>query len=270
MCNPASGECEAEPDAPGGTPCDTDNDPGSVEECDGGGQCQPDCEAMLPSFKGYTLNRRKGFVPIDVMLADQFEVKDTTVTRPKYLANPAGIDGSGIDDPTAHMMCYRVKDVTGQALFTPVNVRLESRFGTDLVTAVKSDLLCVPAKKDLVPLTSTFDRFKCYRLRSRKGAPRFVKQVLTVNDQFESKVMKTFRPFLLCNPVSKDGEEIQEPVCHVTCYKISDEPGQPRFIDRDALIEDEFGTQNVGTNTNVRETCHRSAVLCVPSLKFHE
>jgi hypothetical protein len=168
------------------------------------------------------------------------------------------------------MTCYKVKDVAGQPPFALTDIRLESQFGTDLVTAQRSDVLCVPATKDLVPLASAFDRFKCYRLRKQKGAPGFVKRDITVNDQFENKLMTTSRPFLLCNPVGKDGEEIQNPVCHITCYKVSDAPGQPPFVEQDAIIEDEFGTQNVGTNTNVRETCHRSAVLCVPSLKFHD
>jgi len=274
-CNPTSGQCEPAPDAPIGTPCDTDSNPGTEEQCDGEGECSDNppldlCEDLLGNFKGYSLSRRRGFVPIDVALVDQFEAKDTTVLRPKYLANPAGIDGSGIDDPTGHLMCYKIKDVAGQTPLALTDVRLESQFGTDLVTAQRTDVLCVPAAKDLVPLTSTFDRFKCYRLRKQKGAPRFVKRDVTVNDQFENKLMTISRPFLLCNPVGKDGEEIQNPVCHITCYKIADVRGQPPFVEQDAIVEDEFGTQNVGTNTNVREFCHRSAVLCVPSLKFHD
>jgi hypothetical protein len=225
---------------------------------------------MLGNFKGYSLARRRGFVPIDVDLVDQFEMKNTTVLRPKYLANPAGIDGSGIADPAAHLMCYRIKDVTGEPPFAHTDIRIETQFGTDFVTAIKSDVLCVPAAKDLVPLTSTYDRFKCYRLRKQRGAPKFTPRELAVTDQFEDKQMTIPRPFLLCNPVGRDGEEIQNPVCHLTCFRVKDAPGQPKFIEREAIVEDEFGTQNVGTTTNVKEFCGKSAVLCVPSLKFHD
>jgi hypothetical protein len=274
-CDPTNGQCEPASDAPIGTPCDTDSNPNTEEQCDGQGECSDDppldlCENLLGEFKGYTLNRRGGFLPLDVTLDDQFESKITTVRRPKYLANPAGIDGAPIDDPTAHMMCYVLKDVSGQVPLALTDVRLESQFGTDFVTAVRSDLLCVQAAKDLVPVATPFDRFKCYRVRKQRGAPRFVKRDVNVIDQFENKEMTLSRPFLVCNPVGRDGEEIQNPVCHLSCYKIKDVLGQPKFVDQDAIIEDEFGTQNVGTNTNVRETCHRSAVLCVPALKFHD
>ncbi len=267
-CDPASGACEPEPDAPIGTPCDTDG------TCDGQGECSDDppldlCESLLDNFKGYNLNRRNNFVPLDVSLTDQFETKNTTVSRPKYLANPAGIDGSGISDPTAHMMCYKVKDVSGQTRLARQSLRLESQFGTDLVTAVKAELLCVPAAKDLVPVATPFDRFKCYRVRKKLGTG-YTPHDHNVIDQFEDKNMKITKPFLVCNPVSRDGEEIQNPVCHLTCYKVEDVPGQPKFDDQAPIVEDEFYTQNVGTNTDVRETCRRSAVLCVPSLKFHE
>jgi hypothetical protein len=274
-CVPSSGQCEPRPDPPIGTPCDTDGDPGTEEQCDGKGECSDNppldlCENLLGNFKGYSLGLRQGFVPVDVALVDQFETKDTTVIRAKYLANPAGIDGSGIVDPTAHLMCYKIKDVTGQTPFVRTDLRLETQFGTHLVTTHRTEALCVPATKDRVPLASTFDRFKCYTLRKQKRAPRFVKREITVDEQFETKLMRTFKPHMICNPVSMGGEEIQNPVCHLTCYKVRDVFGQSPFLQRTAVVEDEFGARNVGTNTATLETCRKAAVVCVPSLKFHD
>jgi hypothetical protein len=163
-----------------------------------------------------------------------------------------------------------VKDVPGQTPFERTDITIETQFGPSQVTALRAEALCVPAAKDLVPLAAPFDRFKCYRLRNQKRTPRFVPRAAVVSDQFETKDMTVKRPFMICNPVDKDGEPIQNPVCHLTCYKIADVRGQTGFQQQEAIIEDEFGTANVGTNANVKEFCRKSAVLCVPSLKVHD
>ncbi len=42
VCNPATGICEAQPDAPSGTSCELDGDLCTAEECDGNGACVAD------------------------------------------------------------------------------------------------------------------------------------------------------------------------------------------------------------------------------------
>jgi hypothetical protein len=275
FCDPETGGCVGLPDAPEGEPCDTDGDATLDGRCDGGGECSSGpplalCENLLGSFKGYNLRSRSGFETLDVALTDQFGTGTMTVLRPKYLSNPATVDGVLAPDPTAHMTCYRIRDVAGQAKFQQVDVEVESRFGREAVTAVRAETLCVPAAKDLVPVTSRIDRFKCYRMKAQVGTSRFERGEATIDDQFESKGMLAKRLLLLCNPVDRDGDEILNPLCHMACYKIADLPGQAPFAQRAAIVEDEFGEQNVGTGTKVREFCSKSAVLCVPALKTHQ
>ena len=71
-----------------------------------------------------------------------------------------------------------------------------------------------------------------------------------------------------CNPVELDRTPVLHDFCHLACYKIADVRGQARFDGREVIVDDEFGRQNIGTNTNVKEFCRKSALLCVPSIRL--
>src|SRR6185503_14848721 len=62
---------------------------------------------ILPAnhFKCYRI-RTDRFQQRNVTLVDQFVTSTATVLRPDRLCNPADKNGEGIDDPTAHLMCY--------------------------------------------------------------------------------------------------------------------------------------------------------------------
>jgi hypothetical protein len=83
-------------------------------------------------------------------------------------------------------------------------------------------------------------------------------------DQFETTMTDVFQPILVCNPVSKNGESVHDPLCHLTCYRILDAPGQAPFVPHDAMIEDQLTELDLHA---IRGTCRRVSVLCVPSLK---
>lgn len=51
---------------------------------------------------------------------------------------------------------------------------------------------------------------------------------------------------------------------HLTCYKIKDAPGQPKFDPEDVTVVDQFAQQDF---TTLRGDCRKSSYLCVPSLK---
>ncbi len=51
-CNPMTGVCEDDPDAPFGDPCETDGDLCTLEQCDGMGSCVPFDNVSCPGPKG--------------------------------------------------------------------------------------------------------------------------------------------------------------------------------------------------------------------------
>ncbi|MFQ5664792.1 MAG: hypothetical protein ACE5I7_00010 [Candidatus Binatia bacterium] len=113
---------------------------------------------------------------------------------------------------------------------------------------------------DFMILTTTCcPHFKCYKV---KGAKK-VSTRRTLEDQFETKVTDVKRPFLLCNPTDKGGEDENfNERNHLVCYKIKDartDPKQSRFESRDVEVENQFGVQ--------RLTVSKPNVLCVPSAK---
>jgi hypothetical protein len=199
-----------------------------------------------------------------VLLVDQFEEKLTAVLRPYRVCNPADKNGEGINDPTAHEMCYQIRDAGGQPRFLRRDVQVVNQFGEQVLTVLRPESLCVPAEKDGVPSALNVDRFKCYKAKGKSGTARFAARDVDLSDQFETKRTTVQKPFLVCNPVDSEGQGVQNPACHLVCYKIKDAPGQPRFTARDVSVQDEFNTESV---TAFRNTCRKASLLCVPSLK---
>lgn len=255
-------------DPPGSNTC-----PGSVPP-----QCNADCTCpaaltttttststtstlACPGLDHFKCYRSSGFArpaPRPVSLVDQFGATSATVTKPIRLCNPADKNGEGIDDATAHLMCYALKE-TG---FVPRDVVVTNQFGQQTLNVVKPQQLCLPAIKNGVPSALDIDHFKCYRARGKRGTPTFAPRTVTVADQFEIRTVSVVKPLFVCNPVDKNGEGIGSPACHLTCYRIVDRGTE--FEPRPVNVEDQFTSQDL---TSLRGECRRSALLCLPSDK---
>lgn len=221
------------------------------------------CEELLDHFKCYKLRAGTPLSRPALEVSDQFETKDTQVLRALRFCNPVDKAGEGINDASAHLMCYQARDVTGQPRFTRKRVHIENQFGGQDLTVYKTEALCLPATKNLIASPLAVDRFKCYRV-VQDDAHQFPPRNVSLTDQFETKTHKVIKPFLLCNPADVEGQGELNPSCHLTCYKILEVGGQPRFVPEDVTIEDEI---NSGTVSALSAVCSRAAVLCVPSLK---
>jgi hypothetical protein len=210
---------------------------------------------ILPAnhFKCYRI-RTDRFQQRNVTLVDQFVTSTATVIRPDRLCNPADKNGEGIDDPTAHLMCYKIREGS----FARREVLVRNQFGDQTLTVVKPASLCNPADKDSVPRQSNGNHFKCYRVRGRGFASRTV----SVADQFESQMATLVKPRLLCNPVDKNGEGIVDPTAHLTCYTIKG--GGPPFTPQDVTVMDQFAEENLQA---LRGECRKRSLVCVPSEK---
>lgn len=108
------------------------------------------------------------------------------------------------------------------------------------------------------------DHFKCYRVDledPRPGQFRSQQPPVALDDQFEQEPGATVRrPELLCNPVSKNGEEIKNPDEHLVCYKTTPPAKQPSFGKREVIVNNQFGQQTL-------RVWNRDNLVCVPSQK---
>jgi len=193
-----------------------------------------------------------------VTLDDQFSTTNTTVLKPRHFCNPVEKNGEGISDPTAHMMCYKIKEPK----FQRQEVVVENQFGQQTLTVLRPYSLCVPAEKDGVPSELSIDHMKCYRVA--QGPPKFPQLQVDLDDQFETKVTTVRKPRMLCTPVEKNGEGMIAPENHLTCYSIRDAAGQPKFQPRGVDVTDQFAEQDLNT---LRGDCRKGSYLCVPSTK---
>jgi hypothetical protein len=263
-CEPASG-CSPEPDAPLGTPCDADGNSCTRDHCDGTGNCvfvESDPLAC-PSdhYKCYkTRNFGARFEQREVNLADELATVAASVRKPRRFCNPADKNGEGIDDPTAHLMCYKIKEPR----LNRQDVAMEDQFGLQTLTVKRAETLRAPAEKDDVPSTLNVNHFKCYKVKRARGTGRFTERVVRIEDQFETKELLLTKPQLLCTPVDKNSEGIPTPAGYLTCYQIREALGQIDFQPRSVIITDQFAEVDLNAK---RADCHAAALLCVPSIR---
>ena len=220
-----------------------------VSSC-GGATVQPGC---VDHFQCYEV-KPAFFTPLTVTVQDQFGTLTEGIRYPHRLCAPANKNGEGILDPTDHLAGYATKP----SPFTRrVNQIVVDQFGTQVLDVVRPDVLMVPTSKDGVPLVLPVDHFQCYKVKRSKGAPKFAKRTVSVQDQFETVTLTLVKPFLLCAPANKNNEDPTAPSHpdHLTCYKTKD----GKFPSSTHTIDNQFGTDQV-TLIHRRE-------LCVPSLK---
>src|SRR5205823_14567679 len=98
------------------------------------------------------------------------------------------------------------------------------------------------------------DHFKCYRTAALTS---FARRDVFLADQSENKNTTVLRPCSVCMPADKNGEAIQAPSTSLTCYRIRDVSGQPRFSPRGVTVHNQFGDTSL--------TALRARSLCVPS-----
>src|SRR5262249_30502262 len=115
----------------------------------------------------------------------------------------------------------------------------------------------VPSAKSLsgpaTPLTPpTIDHFQCYKVKRSLHAAKWVKRTATISDQFGSATVKLVKPYLLCAPANKNGEDPTAPSHPVSllCYKTAGTV----FGTVEAHIANQLGPDDV-TVIHRRELC---------------
>jgi len=105
---------------------------------------QPLADSALDHFQCY--RTQGGRTRIEhLKIADEFGTIVVDVKRPVRLCVPVDKDGEGIDDPTAHLMCYEVRLSSTMAFAPAGDVLVENEFGADRFEARRPRELCIPA-----------------------------------------------------------------------------------------------------------------------------
>ena len=100
------------------------------------------------------------------------------------------------------------------------------------------------------------DHYRCWEASDPTGGALNVP--VTLIDQFQSIDTIVMEPWRLCNPADKNGEGIQDPNSHLTCYKI--QPiGQPLGF-QVPVSNQFFSLANIDIN--------EAFAVCVPSAKM--
>jgi len=182
-----------------------------------------------------------------VTLRDQFGDADAVVGKPRFFCTPSTKGAEPLYDEASHLTCYALRPEKAKQ-----KVVIHNQFGTSTsVTTKKRTMLCLPTEKNGEGDPLEVDHFDCYTGKFPKMQPRPVALV----DQFKTEENRASKPLLLCNPVSKDGGPIRNPLEHLVFYKL--EPQRER---RTVTFTNQFQSGSA--------EIRKSAMLGVPTGKF--
>ena len=118
-------------------------------------------------------------------------------------------------------------------------------------------ILLLGAAASMPASAASIDHFKCYKSKDLRS-PRFVSTVIALDDQFQSETdVEVKKPFLLCNPTSKNGEGVANPADHLVCYKVKKK--KKLAVPVQVEVVDQLGTSKLEIK--------KSFLVCVPSSK---
>lgn len=181
-----------------------------------------------------------------------------TLTRPAQYCNAVDKNGEGINNPAAHLACYRVRE----AIRIRPEVITTDQFGQQNLTVLKQRTqLCVPTTEtsqamsvSAAPAPSS-DHFEMYKVKTTTGTPKFERLQVSVEDQWVDETVELKKPVRLGVPTDKNSEGILDVDSHLTCYSLNAQ----KFDKRDVDIQNQFGQFSL--------TVKRPEMLCVPSNK---
>ncbi len=133
-----------------GSNCDaSDAIPNDVPtSCDAGAVSVVLPGGSLDHYKCYKIKKDNVVFPPTANLADQFGVETVTIKKPFLWCNPVSKNGGGINNPTDHLLCFKIK---GNKPTSFPHLSTTNQFGVSTLFAKKPFLLCVPGSKALLP-----------------------------------------------------------------------------------------------------------------------
>jgi hypothetical protein len=208
----------------------------------------------IDHFQCYRSTPHK-FKPRTVTLRDQFRKSKARVASRLSLCNPVSKNGEGIQDKTAHLVCYGIKS---KPAFQRRDVEVRHQFTKGMrLRVIKPWRLCLPSGKSETSSEPQdipkLDHYLCYRT---KPLDRFKPGRVKLEDQFGGVEGRISRAFQLCNPVSKNGGDVLRPREHLVCHYLK----AGKFDPRKVWITNQF-------EKGRRIKAIRRESLCLPALK---
>jgi hypothetical protein len=232
-----------------------------------------------------------------VRLENQFDSQEkiVDVSRVEQFCNAVSKDGSVIRDSAAHLTCYKVRQpkpfIKAQVIatpdqFDPLELDVRKRRTTQLCvpsqfvqrldppptatptaspTATPTTTPTSPTSPTATPTATPIpipipilDHFELYRTKRTKGAPKFVPELVELDDRFlnGTTTMELKKPVQIGVPTDKNDEGITNSLTHLTCYSVR----APRVRIQEVIVTNQF-------RTNQRLSVRKPSMLCVPSFK---
>ena len=106
--------------------------------------------AQLDHYKCYQGKDLKSpkFVKTTVTTSDQLTSETVEVQKVKFVCTPVSKDGSVINDPNAHLICYQIK---GATFASEPKVQVSTQFQISQFEIKKPKVLCMPGTKEIIP-----------------------------------------------------------------------------------------------------------------------
>ena len=112
-------------------------------------------DPQLPGHQHYKCYRVRvvgtPFTPVTAGAADQFGTRALAIRKPVSLCNPASKNGSAVQDPNRHLLCYAVRPAVEGASLVYVN----NQFGPHTMKLNREGSFCVPSLKVIVGGSTT-------------------------------------------------------------------------------------------------------------------
>ena len=212
------------------------------------------------------------FAPTTASLKDQLGGPQTyDVTKIVTICNPADTTGVAPQHPLVHQLGVQIKAQAGAPTFVQSVHVTDDQFGRLTLSFTPPDTLLDVSAKVLggggtPPLASNdgVDRFKCYKVKTAKGAPKFVPPPSpTVTDEFVSaQVFDLKKVQHVCTPVDKNGETpgAETHTGYLVCYQAALPKGAAKPSKHQVSVNStNFGGWVLDSAT--------PSELCVPALK---
>jgi hypothetical protein len=206
-----------------------------------------------------------------VPLWDQFQKRAVDLARVEQFCDAVDKNGEGIINPAAHLTCYGVRRPAQSV--KPHVMSTDQLDQLDLDVQRRRSQLCVPSVASLVEpsMTATAssigtssaapvvipDTFEMYKIKYSRGASRFQRLSVTVDDPFMglNETIELRKPVRLGVPTDMDDNGINNDMTHLNCYSVK----ARKFKRRDVEVKNDF--------RSMRLTLRKLNMLCVPSYK---
>jgi hypothetical protein len=101
--------------------------------------------AQIDHFTCYKAAALQRVAPVRVSVREQFSRERIAVQRPSALCTPTDKEGSGVEHPVQHLVCYAVRHLGKR--FRGRVVRVRNQFGSPRVSVRRRGTFCVPSLK---------------------------------------------------------------------------------------------------------------------------